>query len=375
MEQQEFILQAVKWVNQGYALGYYNDQTYFISGAIPGEIVRAKLVYQNSKFKHLVVTVVLEASEFRIQNDCPIFLECGGCSFRHILYSYELDVKKELLKKELKKEEEIPVYSDSSEKYRNNVQITVENNKKGFFKEHSNQVVEHPNTGCKHLPDELNDFIKKHTPQSSQKSSLKLRFDGKIVTNYEKEPTQVFIKNLKIQIPPNGFFQINRFLLEKWIDDILTLLVGKKDQNLLELFCGSGLLGLLCAQNFSRVIGYEVESLSVQYAKKNAKTNHIVNADFISKNLYTQKIHKEHGEYPIWLANPPRNGFGKLLLEQILYYKPQILLYSSCNYVSLSSDIRKLLKDYDIAHLSMYDFFPRTPYFETLALLNIRSSH
>ena len=58
----------------------------------------------------------------------------------------------------------------------------------------------------------------------------------------------------------------------------------------------------------------------------------------------------------------------KYLLESI----PKKIIYSSCNYTTLLPDLKDLKEKYEIKALDIYDFFPRTPYFETLVLLECR---
>ena len=90
------IIRAEKWVNNGFCLGYLDGETFFITGAIPGELVKCEAISITKKFKQVKVIRVLEASPYRIQSDCDIFLLCGGCSFRHLPYSNELELKKNL---------------------------------------------------------------------------------------------------------------------------------------------------------------------------------------------------------------------------------------------------------------------------------------
>ena len=89
-------LRAEKWVNNGFCLGYLNEETYFIAGAIPGELVECEAVSITKKFKQVKVISVLEPSSDRVPSDCDKFLLCGGCTFRHIPYAKEIDIKKNL---------------------------------------------------------------------------------------------------------------------------------------------------------------------------------------------------------------------------------------------------------------------------------------
>lgn len=371
--QTDIILRAERWVNDGYCIGFLDGETYFILGAIPKELVKCNVIRTSNKIKEVIVTEVLEKSSDRIQSDCEIFLACGGCSFRHISYSKELEVKKNLLTGEFN--HKLPQYANSLDRldvisgdergYRNNVQIKIKNKQKGFFKINSNDLVKLPSNGCLNLPAELNEFIKKIHIENERE--LKLRYTNEIAF-YDRLETNFEINSLRIKIAPNGFFQINRFLIEKWLK-LISQLIPRENFSILELFSGSGLISLYIASQCKNLVGYEMEKNAVQYATQNSKTNQIQNLSFFAKNLYKEKISLKHLESPIWIVNPPRNGLGNLILEQINESLPELLLYSSCNYITLVQDVKKIAKNYSLIEIHLLDFFPRTPYFETLTLL------
>ena len=91
-------LRAEKWVQQGFCLGYLSTDNpnnpdssathpVFIHGAIPGETVSARITRSNLRHSFAtVVEIIGDAAPDRITNDCAVFPECGGCSFRHIAY-------------------------------------------------------------------------------------------------------------------------------------------------------------------------------------------------------------------------------------------------------------------------------------------------
>lgn len=366
-------LRAEKWVNNGYCIAHLDNETYFISGAIPGELVECEPISITKKFKQVKVVRVVESSPERISSDCDIFLLCGGCSFRHISYEAELELKKNLFIGEYN--HKFPILALSPDfikmlhaketEYRNNLQFKIQNGRKGFFRFGSNDLVEFPKNGCRNLPKELNEFISKYKPSLEKEGKLRLT---NAVIDYAKNDSEFTFGNKKIKVPKDGFFQINRFLIEDWLEEIIHFL-PEDNQDLLELFSGSGLISLFLASQSKSLIGYELENTAVQYSKENAKANQISNVEFHTRNLYQEKISSKHLSRPIWIMNPPRNGLGNLILEQILTHKPKHILYSSCNYITLIQDLKKILPNYKLVKTTIADFFPRTPYFETLILL------
>jgi tRNA/tmRNA/rRNA uracil-C5-methylase (TrmA/RlmC/RlmD family) len=375
-ENNKLILRAEKWVNNGYCLGYLNEETFFISGAIPGELVECEIVSYTKKFKQVKVVQIVEPSKDRIPIDCDIFLVCGGCSFRHISYLKELELKKNLFLNEFNHKfpsspldkHSIHILKGSEFHYRNNVQFKIHHNQKGFFKIGTNDLVPLPERGCLNLPKELNESIKKYKPQSEKEG--KLRFTTEVI-NYEKEESEFVFDKFKIRVPKNGFFQINRFLTEPWLEEIINFLPAD-NHDILELFSGSGLISHAISSKCTSLIGYEIESNAVQFATENAKRNHIANLEYKTRNLYQERITEKHLGRSIWIMNPPRNGLGNLILEQIEKHRPKHIIYSSCNYISLVQDLKKILPNYTLKKTTIADFFPRTSYFETLLLLEKR---
>lgn len=361
-------IRAEKWVNDGLCIGYENGEAVFIAGALPGELVECEPIKKNK----VRVTKVIEASPLRIESDCSIFLNCGGCSYRHLSYENELELKKELLQKELAyrtpdiRYPPTKIHSASPLGYRNNAQIKILGNKKGFFEAGTNELVSIPASGCKNLPEEINSAVRK---ANSNHKELKLRLTDQII-EYGNRESIFKINGKTIKVPVNGFFQINRFLIEPWLNEIESLL-PPQSESLLELFSGSGLISLNITNKTDKLYGFEVENSSVQYAVRNAKENHLDNLQFKALNLFKDDLPEEVLASKTWVMNPPRAGLGNKIIETIIKNKPETILYSSCNYIQLAADLKKITSNskYKATHLSLFDFFPRTPYFETLVKL------
>ncbi len=69
------------------------------------------------------------------------------------------------------------------------------------------------------------------------------------------------------------------------------------------------------------------------------------------------------------IFDPPRAGLHDKVVGRLLEAKPQKIVYLSCNPATQARDIAKLLKGYKIKHFTGYNFFPRTPHIESLAIL------
>ena len=74
-----------------------------VSGAVPGDTVRAEIRKAGKSSMEAVMTELVEASPDRIASECPYFAECGGCTLRELSYDAQLALKTEQVKAKLKR--------------------------------------------------------------------------------------------------------------------------------------------------------------------------------------------------------------------------------------------------------------------------------
>ncbi|EPG73692.1 TRAM domain protein [Leptospira fainei serovar Hurstbridge str. BUT 6] len=374
-----------KWANLGTAIAHLDGKTVFVKAGIPGEFVKIKIEKETSSLIWGTVVSINRASQSRISSDCTSFPECGGCSYRHISYEKELKIKEELLLETLEGIgklnrsllPELKILSGPSGAYRNTAQIKLQKSGQtliaGFFKENSNSLVKFPADGCKHLPNEMNEYIKNSLEKKVGKTStkeLRLRFSSGAVIEYKEEAVNIgpyLDERLQWRIPPSGFTQVNRFLIEPWLRMIRSW-IPEKPEIILELYSGAGLISLSISSKIAKLFGFELSNSSVLSARENAKQAGKSNLEFQTLNLEKNFPSSEiASQATIWILNPPRSGASKKVLQSVERYKPTSLIYSSCNHTTLSRDLRELaLIGYKIKNIVLVDFFPRTQHFEVL---------
>ncbi len=368
-------LKVEKWVNDGYSLGFFMDLPVFVRGAIPGETVVCRLYEVNSKYSKGIVESVIESSPLRREPPCKIYRECGGCSFQHVDYAEEKKIKFNLIKNDMIFHKIIDpnsflldsiLFRNAREyNYRNNVQVKKKEGFLGFYKIKSNELIPLPEGGCLLLDDQINQILLKNP--GSIPIDGKLRKDSQGIKKYGTQKSVFQINDIQIEVPKDGFFQINQFLLNDWLEKIKYLAEGSEE--ILELFCGVGLISCYLHFPNTKITGYELSQDSILYAQKNAKYNSLPNVSFERKDLYREEIHLKSSTNTICIANPPRAGLGKLVKKYISTSLPEKIIYSSCNYTTLIPDLKDLMGKYELQSFEIFDFFPRTPYFETLVVL------
>ena len=198
---------------------------------------------------------------------------------------------------------------------------------------------------------------------------------------------------LKFEISPRAFYQVNSRQTEALYGKVLEYADLKGGETILDLYCGVGTIGLLCADRLraieslagsqsGKVIGIESEKTAVIDANRNAVINGIVNAVF-----YQGKAEDEVGRlisgytdkdgFPvppaspdIVILDPPRAGCDPALLEAVSYAAPSKIIYVSCDPATLARDIKLLTgHGYKFIEATPVDMFPWTTHVESIILM------
>lgn len=175
-----------------------------------------------------------------------------------------------------------------------------------------------------------------------------------------------------IEISPLSFYQINTEQAEKLYAKAIEYADPKKDDIVIDLYCGAGTIGLSMTGKVSKVIGIEIVPQAVENAKKNALRNNIRNTEFFcgdAGKVFSQL--KNEGCSPdIIVIDPPRKGCSAESLEIISDAAPQKIVMISCNPATAARDTRWLCKrGYVVIKACGVDLFPRTGHVECVVLL------
>lgn len=175
---------------------------------------------------------------------------------------------------------------------------------------------------------------------------------------------------LQFKISAESFYQINRSQAEKLYTIAKEYACLDKNDIVLDLYCGTGTIGLTMAKDIKKLIGVEIVKKAIDNAKENAKLNNIKNAQFICSDAKdaAREILKSNCPNVI-IIDPPRKGCDNVLLKNILEINPDKIIYISCDPGTLSRDLKILYDNYNIEIVTPVDMFPRTVHVEAVALL------
>jgi len=177
-------------------------------------------------------------------------------------------------------------------------------------------------------------------------------------------------------VTPGSFMQTNTRAAERMIDLLYMWSVedgaSSPRRVLIDLYCGSGAIGLNLASSFDEVLGVEINADAVRDAWLTAKANGVANMRFFegrAEDVAADLPVEERAEGATVVVDPPRAGLHPRLVQTVLDWNVPRLYYVSCNPESLARDLRLLNAKYDILDVQPMDFFPHTDHIETAVRL------
>ncbi len=190
-----------------------------------------------------------------------------------------------------------------------------------------------------------------------------------------------YIGNVRYQISPLSFYQVNPVQTEKLYSLALEYADLKGGETVWDLYCGIGTISLFLAQRAGQVYGVEIVPQAIEDARRNAGINGIENAEFFVGKAeevlpeYYEKYAREHGgesaRADVIVVDPPRKGCDEALLETIVKMQPERVVYVSCDSATLARDLKVLCgAGYELEKVRPVDMFPMTVHVETVVLLS-----
>ena len=177
---------------------------------------------------------------------------------------------------------------------------------------------------------------------------------------------------VKIKLSPLSFYQVNRNGAELLYKKAAEYVAPTPDQTILDLYCGTGTIGLSMANSVKELVGVEIIPEAIEDAKVNAKLNNIENARFIcgDASVAAEELKNEGIKPDTVILDPPRKGCAEELLKTVAEINPQKIVYVSCDPATLARDCARLLTlGYEVNEVTPVDMFPRTSHVESVALL------
>ena len=178
-------------------------------------------------------------------------------------------------------------------------------------------------------------------------------------------------KKFSFKISPASFFQPNTKQAELIYSLALQMLANQNLNVVLDLYSGTGTLGIAFSSLANKVIAVELNPYATFDAAVNMEMNHVTNMtmiqgdvkEVIEKNLIQEQV-------DLVIVDPPRSGLGEKVCRQIQAFKPKLILYISCNPTTQAEDMKFLVSSgYKIDCVQPVDQFAHSFHLENMVVL------
>jgi 23S rRNA (uracil1939-C5)-methyltransferase len=191
-----------------------------------------------------------------------------------------------------------------------------------------------------------------------------------------EEAIEEQLLGLRVRIRPGAFLQTNTEMAEQLYGLARDFAGLAGTENVFDLYCGTGTIGLALAGHARAVWGLEISEEAVACAIENAELNGIENAHFFAGNVgqAIEELVEEAGTPDLVVVDPPRAGLAGKALRRLGAIGAPKVVYVSCNPTTLASDVKVLGEEfgYELRRCRPVDMFPHTPHVESVSLLERR---
>ena len=415
-------VKITKIVHGGQGLGELKDgRKVFVWNALPGETVRARVIKDKRKYAEAIAEEVIVASPQRVAPEETNYLATSP--WQIVTFEAENEYKKDIVSELFAHEKVIlpalstVVHDDRQWYYRNKMEYSFWGDDDGLHLalhqrgSHGKQIVTGSklampalDAGAASVVQQLNDLqaragdLKTIIVRSNQQGETvaalytKLKQFTKLELPKELKGLRVYHSNPKspasvatellyelgntsltdellgqsFHYDVDSFFQVNPPLFEKALAAIKGHIT---EPAITDMYAGVGTIGLSVASAAVDLI--ELDAATAHMAAENATGSRlettVVEASSEASLEYIDAVQ------PV-IFDPPRAGLHPKVIDQVLAQMPPKIVYLSCNPATHARDLARLQDQYDIVDFQIFNFFPRTPHIETLAVLRLKKA-
>lgn len=395
----KYTVDIEKMDHQGRGIAFINGVITFIPNTLPLEKVEIQITKHSKKYNEARLVKIIKESPKRIIPACPYYSVCGGCNMMHLSYSDELEYKENKIREIINRFTNIDINKikkiipNSEFNYRNKATFQVKETI-GYYKEKSYEII--CVDKCLIVDDKINEIlkeIKKINLEKIYQIVIRVSKDDSMIVfkantydlniDYLKDKVNtivIFNKDYKVItgkgyiidkigeysfiISPESFFQVNTEGAYNLYNKVLEYV--ENSNNLLDLYCGTGTIGIFLSKICNKIIGVEINKYAVEDAVVNKNLNKVKNIDYICNDA---SYINELGDFDTVVIDPPRSGMDKNTINNLLKLGPNKIVYVSCDPITLARDLNILNEFYDVLEITPVDMFSKTYHIETVCVL------
>jgi 23S rRNA (uracil1939-C5)-methyltransferase len=417
------LVRIEKPIYGGNFLARVEGKATFVPLTLPGEEVRVRIVEEKRGYASAETEEILTPAPNRIAPGCRHFGVCGGCQYQHTDYDSQLRFKEAILRETLQRggvqpPEQIDILAGDPWSYRNRIRLAFDSaGNPGYRARRSHAIVpisECPiaspllvsaalgaaeilrNMKTNFRPQEISLFANADETellttlfvQNSETKSIENFAEAlkkaipamagvqivkagnadqadKLIADWGNTTLTYRAGGFDYQVGQGAFFQVNRWLLDKFVSRVTD---GRRGSLAWDLFAGVGLFARRLAANYTQVVAVESAPASTQTLSKNLEgtAGNAITAE-VSAFL---KGKFSRTKPDLIVVDPPRTGLGGEVTSLLASVAVPTLMYVSCDPATLARDLRALIEaGYSVAHITLVDLFPQTFHLETVVEL------
>jgi tRNA/tmRNA/rRNA uracil-C5-methylase (TrmA/RlmC/RlmD family) len=348
MESVELTIENIAFGGKG--VGRIDGKAVFVPFTIDGERVRARLLREKKNFAEAELSDVLDASPHRTAPECPYFGRCGGCSYQHIAYQHQLEIKTRQVEDALRRLGRIAnapmrpiIPSPKPYGYRNRITVHAEDGLVGYFRRDVHRLIDVER--CPIAAPEVNAALAELRARHPRDGHFTLRARG----------------------GPRIFAQTNDEVAAALARLVAEILPPPRDL-LIDAYCGAGFFAKRLLANFKRIIGIEWDRFAIAAARENATPAETYLAGDVETALGLLLRENDSAATSV-IVDPPATGLPAGTRRALLDHPPRDLVYVSCNPATLARDLGELQQAFKILAVTPLDMFPQTAEIECVAHL------
>jgi 23S rRNA (uracil1939-C5)-methyltransferase len=381
-EVEELEVRIEKLVAGGEGLARWQGVPIFVARSAPGDLLRVRITERRTDYGRAEIVEILEPGPARRPDPYPELSSTGICDLQHIRDEVQPQLKAGAVRETLERiggitmppPGDIELITGEPWGYRLRTQVHTEVDpvaggmRVGYYARGTKDLI--PISHCALLVPEL-DALLQSLPEHLQAGGpnrLDLAAGDGTVTVSPTVPdlphgeVSLQVGDLSYFYDARSFFQGHRGLLPKLVNSV----VGEWEGELAyDLYGGVGLFTLPLAQRYRKVVTVEGDTVSVRYARMNARRNKLTNVEVVARVVETW-IHQLPEGVDRVVVDPPRGGLSPKVPRALVDRRPKRLTYVSCHPATLARDLRLLTRAYRIESIALIDLFPQTGHMEAI---------
>ncbi len=383
----------------------------FVPFSAVGDLLTIEITEARKNFYKGRIRAIEKPGEGRGTAQCPHYGSCGGCVYQHLDYNAELDAKRKQFHSVMRRighfEEfpELELFMPSPDRYgyRNKLRLEpiaskgmLGRGKRGMptleygFCERDNRTFFQVDS-CPLAAKKLNAAIEseKHCHYAQQNAQrekpfpMTIRMDstGKCASYFGKAaPNLPWLKEMllgeEIRVPTGSFWQVNQAVADGLLKTVRAWLEGLGARSLVDAYAGIGTFSLAFGDIFQYRVVIESDAQAIAAAKHNHELRGL-KGHFVAgttESALGNSLSSVTASETVVVLDPPRTGCAPSVIKTLHDFKPEHIVYVSCNPATLARDLELLCKNnfYVPAHAAAFDMFPCTAHFESAVLLSLK---